>query len=147
MIRMATVSRCNASPPRGEPPVDRCRGRGPTPSPRAEPVTRIIYDRLNRRKIDSYPIGMDDPPKARIRELIGDERTDPRRRTRTIGEVICLVTEVAEVRLRNPRYERWQVRGGGPDKSDSMRWLMDHVACTRGMPQRCLIRGRVRSGG
>lgn len=109
--------------------------------------TSIVYDRLNRRKVDLMPLPeWRDPPKARIDELI--EATAARVRAAgfaQIGDVMRLAGEVARASgLPEPRItsDGKYVEIGLTDKSDSIDWLMANVARPRGItPDRVAIFG------
>lgn len=95
--------------------------------------TRIEYNRVNRRKVDLIPEpAWDDPPKARIAELIA--ATTARLRAaglENIGAVLRLAGEVArEAGLADPRLtsDGKYVEIGLTDKSDAVRWLIENVA-------------------
>jgi hypothetical protein len=97
--------------------------------------TSIIYDRLNRRKVDLIPLPeWSDPPKARIDELIA--ATTGRLETAgfaSIGEVMRLAAAIArDGGLPDPRVtsDGKYVEIGLTDKSDSIAWIFEHVATT-----------------
>jgi hydroxymethylpyrimidine pyrophosphatase-like HAD family hydrolase len=109
--------------------------------------TAIVYDRLNRRKIDLIPLPeWHDPPKARIGELIS--ATMDRLKLagfRDIGAVMHLATEIAHhTGLADPRItsDGKYVEIGLTDKADSLGWLIEHVAAAHGITHdRILIAG------
>lgn len=94
--------------------------------------SRIIYDRLNRRKVDLIPLPeWNDPPKARIGGLIA--ATTRRMETAgfaSIGEVMGLAATIArDCGLQDPRVtsDGKYVEIGLTDKSDSITWIFEHV--------------------
>jgi len=107
-------------------------------------ATEIIFDRLNRRKLDLIPLPeWADPPKARIGELLeavnarlagaglagGIKRIMDRveRLAAQHGIDIRLTTDVKHVEL------------GLTDKSDSVRYLLDQVAAPRGIAREEIV--------
>jgi hypothetical protein len=100
--------------------------------------TSIVYNRLNRRKVDLIPLPeWDDPPKARIGELI--QATAARVRAAgfaQIGDVMRLASDLArEAGLRDPRItsDGKYVEIGLTDKSDSIAWLIENLATPHGI--------------
>ena len=95
--------------------------------------TSIIYDRLNRRKIDLIPLPeWSDPPKARIDELIAaTTRRLAAAGFANIGEAMRLAAAIArDCGLQDPRVtsDGKYVEIGLTDKSDSIAWIFEHVA-------------------
>lgn len=97
----------------------------------------IIYDRLNRRKIDLIPLPeWADPPKERIGEL----QDEVLKRTHGAGfgslsDVILLGYEsCSEVGLTEARItsDVKHIEVGLTDKSDSMRWVYDNILERKG---------------
>ena len=95
--------------------------------------TRIIYDRLNRRKVDLIPLPeWSAPPKAIITQLIA--ATNARLAGAGydgIGEVIRLAASLAKTAgVEDPRItsDGKYMELGLTDKSDSVRWLLANVA-------------------
>ncbi len=109
-------------------------------------VARTVSERLNRRKIDLIPgLGWEDPPKARIDELLIAVQA----RLATAG--IDGLTEAVEIArgaatdagLADPRVtsDAKHVEIGLTDKSDSARWIMREL-WRRGIgPGQVLIAG------
>jgi hypothetical protein len=94
--------------------------------------TSIIYDRLNRRKIDLIPLAeWSDPPKTRIGELIAaTTRRLAVAGLASIGEVMRLAGSIArDCGLPDPRItsDGKYVEIGLTDKSDSITWIFEHV--------------------
>ena len=92
---------------------------------------KIVYDRLNRRKIDLNP-DWPDPPKSRLGELI--EKTEQRLGgagfAGGIAGVFQLATETAaRFGLRDARItsDVKHIEVGLTDKSDSMKWMLDNL--------------------
>jgi len=97
--------------------------------------TEIIYQRLNRRKVDLIPLPeWDDPPKARIADLIAATRA----RVRAAGFAeIADLTDLAGDIAREAGLERPRITSDGKyveigltDKGDSVEWLLANVART-----------------
>ncbi len=100
--------------------------------------TSIVYDRLNRRKVDLIPLPQwRDPPKARIGALI--EATAARVRAAgfaQIVDVMRLAERVArEAGLPDPRItsDGKYVEIGLTDKSDSVAWIVTNLARPHGI--------------
>jgi kojibiose phosphorylase len=101
---------------------------------------RIVYDRLNRRKIDLIPLPeWSDPPKARIGEL--HERVQERLRSSGVAggieEVMRRAERIARDKgLRGARItsDIKHVEVGLTDKADSIRWVLKELALPRGIP-------------
>ena len=90
--------------------------------------TKVVSQRLNRRKIDLIPVAeWSDPPKARIGELV--DAVEHRLHDNGIAglpEVVGLATAVArEAGLADPRVtsDAKHVEVGLTDKSDSANWI------------------------
>ncbi|MCJ7491013.1 MAG: hypothetical protein MUP15_02470 [Dehalococcoidia bacterium] len=101
--------------------------------------TEIIYQRLNRRKVDLIPLPeWADPSKARIGELIAATRA----RVRAAGfaenaDLLDLAGDLArEAGLQEPRItsDGKYVEIGLTDKGDSVVWLLENVARPNGIP-------------
>ena len=98
------------------------------------PKIEIVYDRLNRRKIDMIPEPeWADPPKARIGELL--KATEHRLRTHGVTGGIREVFELTETLaadfgLKSARIttDVKFVEVGLTDKSDSVRWVIQELA-------------------
>lgn len=108
----------------------------------------VVYDRLNRRKIDLIPLpAWRDPPKSEIGELIVAVET----RLRDAGleggirDAFSLAEEtVRRLGLVDARItsDVKHIEIGLTDKSDSVRWLLSNVAAPRGLEiARILIAG------
>ena len=106
--------------------------------------TEIIFDRLNRRKIDLIPLpDWADPPKARIAELLRAVKT----RLKDAGVaggikgIIDRVEQMAAQRDIDLRLttDVKHVELGLTDKSDSVAYILDHIAAPRGIPAREIL--------
>ncbi len=100
--------------------------------------TNIVFDRLNRRKIDLIPVEeWADPPKARIGELL--EAVNTRlERCQVEGGIQHIMDRVSEEAARRDLDIRLttdvkHVELGLTDKSDSVAYLLEHVAARRGI--------------
>jgi kojibiose phosphorylase len=98
----------------------------------------IIYDRLNRRKIDLIP-EWQDPPKSRIGELM--EVTERRLKEGGFESGIRGAFELTERFSRELGLEDARITSdvkhvevGLTDKSDSIRWLVEELAWKRNLP-------------
>jgi hypothetical protein len=94
--------------------------------------SRVVYDRLNRRKVDVMPLPeWRDPPKAQMSALIAaTTRRLQAAGIERIGDVMRLASEIArDCGLADPRVtsDGKYVEIGLTDKSDSMAWLFGHV--------------------
>jgi hydroxymethylpyrimidine pyrophosphatase-like HAD family hydrolase len=95
---------------------------------------RVVYDRLNRRKIDLIPLpAWHDPPKSAIGEVwqAVEARLKGTGLSRGLQEVLQLSERTAlEKGLRQARLttDAKQVEVGLTDKSDAMAWLIREVA-------------------
>lgn len=106
--------------------------------------TSIIYDRLNRRKVDLIPLPeWDDPPKARIAELIvATTARVTAAGLRNIGDVQRLAAALAkQAGLADPRVtsDGKYVEIGLTDKSDSIAWLISEVAQPHGVGNTAIL--------
>lgn len=106
--------------------------------------SRIIYDRLNRRKIDLIPLPeWDDPPKAQIKALIAaTTRRLQAAGIERIGEVMRLATAIArDCGLADPRVtsDGKYVEIGLTDKSDSIAWIFEHVVATNTIDAKAIL--------
>jgi hydroxymethylpyrimidine pyrophosphatase-like HAD family hydrolase len=100
--------------------------------------TEIIYQRLNRRKVDLIPLPeWADPPKARIADLIAATRARVRAAGfAEIADVMDLAGDLArDAGLRDPRItsDGKYVEIGLTDKGDSVVWLLENVARPNGI--------------
>ena len=110
-------------------------------------ASRIVYDRLNRRKIDLIPLlEWSDPPKAQISALIA--ATTRRLQAvgiERIGEVMRLASAIAhDCGLTDPRVtsDGKYVEVGLTDKSESIAWIFEHVVRPNAIaPEEILIAG------
>jgi len=101
---------------------------------------RVVYDRLNRRKIDLIPLPeWSDPPKSGLGEL--ERAVQARLRggglTGGLGEAFALVEQIArEKGLPGARItsDVKHVEVGLTDKSDAIDWMMRELARPRGIP-------------
>jgi len=108
----------------------------------------IIYDRLNRRKIDLIPLpAWEDPPKSRIGALLAAVQERLRRGGLQdgLGEVIewtraaAAEADLADARITS---DVKHVEVGLTDKSDSVRWLAESIFEPRGIaPGDVLVAG------
>ena len=94
----------------------------------------LVYDRLNRRKVDLIP-EWPDPPKSEIGELI--RRTDARLKDGGFNGGIKTAFELAEHHARQMGLPGARITSdvktievGLTDKSDSIRWVIKHL-CRR----------------
>ena len=106
--------------------------------------TQIIYNRLNRRKVDLIPLPeWVDPPKARIADLIAATRARVRAAGfAEIADVMDLAGDIArEAGLANPRItsDGKYVEIGLTDKGDSVVWLLDNVARPNGIANESIL--------
>jgi trehalose/maltose hydrolase-like predicted phosphorylase len=104
---------------------------------------RVISDRLNRRKVDLIPEpGWEDPPKARIDDLLA--AVGERLRRAGIAALADVVREAEEAArgagLSNPRVtsDGKHVEIGLTDKSDSARWAARWLS-ERGITGRLIL--------
>jgi len=106
--------------------------------------SEIIFNRLNRRKIDIIPLPpWSEPPTERIGELLKDvnERLDACGIVGGIKAIMDRVDELAEqhgidIRLTT---DVKHVELGLTDKSDSVAYLVDQVARPRGIPNEDIV--------
>jgi len=103
----------------------------------------IVYDRLNRRKIDLIP-EWPDPPKSQIGKLL--KQTERRLREGGYEDGIRGVFQAAqrysqELGLFDARItsDVKHVEVGLTDKSDSIRWMLREVAQRRNIPFRDIV--------
>ena len=94
-------------------------------------VTRIISNRLNRRKLDIMPFPeWEDPPKEKIGELL--EATEKRLKAAGIdgiGSVVELVQRCSEKWVWTASHKRCKACGARLiDKADSVAYLVEQVA-------------------
>jgi hypothetical protein len=97
--------------------------------------TEIVYQRLNRRKVDLIPLPeWADPPKSRIGELIAATRA--RVRAAGFADLMEVAGEIArEAGLMQSRItsDGKYVEIGLTDKGDSVEWLLANVARPEGI--------------
>ncbi len=122
--RDATPAEDRALDAAAEATVEVLRGRGVRAA--------IVSERLNRRKIDLIPeAGWEDPPKARIAELLAAVEERLREAGLTgIREAVELATGAAlDVGVSDPRVtsDAKHVEIGLTDKADSARWVFDDL--------------------
>ncbi len=106
----------------------------------------IVYNRLNRRKIDLIP-EWPDPPKSQISKLL--KETERRLRSGGYSAGIRGAYEAAErcarkAGLADPRItsDVKHIEVGLTDKSDSLRWILKDIAERRNIPySRVLVLG------
>lgn len=106
---------------------------------RGGPEIAIVYDRLNRRKIDLIPVPeWADPPKSRIGDLL--EATEDRLKK---GGISGGIRELIDLTERLAREDGLQARItsdvkhielGLTDKADSVQWVADVLAPRTGVP-------------
>lgn len=101
---------------------------------------QIVYDRLNRRKIDLIPLPKwRDPPKAVIDDLLAatEERLKRSGITGGIHEAFRLAEELsASLGLDDARItsDVKHIEVGLTDKSDSVDWILNTLAAPEGIP-------------
>ena len=98
----------------------------------------IIYQRLNRRKVDLIPLPeWADPPKSKIGDLIAATRARVKAAGfAEIADLMDLAGELArDAGLERPRItsDGKYVEVGLTDKGDSVAWLMENVARVNGI--------------
>ncbi|MHB8492029.1 MAG: glycosyl hydrolase family 65 protein [Solirubrobacteraceae bacterium] len=107
---------------------------------------RVISERLNRRKIDLIPLAeWEDPPKARIAELLGaverrlrEHRINGLAGAVELAEIAALAAGLAGARVTS---DAKHVELGLTDKADSARWYAE-LLWRRGIwPEQVLIVG------
>lgn len=105
----------------------------------------IIYDRLNRRKIDLIPLPeWADPPKARIGELLTavEARLQGAGLRGGLGEVVALTERLAgacglpDARITS---DVKHIEVGLTDKGDSMAWIKRAVLAANGIAMRDVL--------
>jgi trehalose/maltose hydrolase-like predicted phosphorylase len=100
----------------------------------------IVYDRLNRRKIDLIPLPeWADPPKARFPELLAavQARLTGAGLPDGVGDVVALTAEVARsLGMPDARIttDIKHVEVGLTDKSDSVAWIEREILVANGIP-------------
>lgn len=109
---------------------------------------RIVYDRLNRRKVDLIPLEpWKDPPKSALGDLLVAVETRLKEAGLSGGvrEVIDFSRDVARSKgLPDARItsDVKHVEVGLTDKADSMTWVLQELAAPRGIaPEEILIGG------
>ncbi|MER3449638.1 MAG: glycoside hydrolase family 65 protein [Chloroflexota bacterium] len=109
---------------------------------------RVIYDRLNRRKVDLIPLPeWADPPKSAIGELLRvvESRLKSGGLAGGLAEAMELAHKVALTKgLADPRItsDVKHIEVGLTDKSDSIRWVVNELARPRGIaPEEILLGG------
>lgn len=101
---------------------------------------RVIYNRLNRRKIDLIPEPRwENPPKSEIGELLKavEQRLTTAGVSGGIRDVFALTQEVARSKgLKNARItsDVKHIEIGLTDKGDSIEWALRNVAATHAIP-------------
>lgn len=101
---------------------------------RGGPKIDIVYNRLNRRKIDMIPeLEWADPPKSRIGDLL--KATEHRLRSGGITGGIKQLFELAQKLSREYGLDSARLTSdvkfievGLTDKADSVRWVLQHLA-------------------
>lgn len=99
---------------------------------------QVIYDRLNRRKVDLIPIpAWADPPKAampRLRAVV-EQRLQNAGLARGLTEAMELAAHLVAERGLDLRItsDVKHIEIGLTDKADAMRWLLANVAWPRGI--------------
>ncbi len=108
----------------------------------------VVYDRLNRRKVDLIPLPeWADPPKSAMGELLRavEARLKGRGLTGGLAEAMALARKIASVKgLTDARItsDAKHIEIGLTDKSDSMRWVAHELARPRGIsPAEILLAG------
>ncbi len=106
--------------------------------------TRVVFDRMNRRKLDLIPLPeWADPPKARIGDLL-DAVTARLDRCGVAGGIQSIMDRVAErgaahgVDLRLTTDVK-HVEFGLTDKRDSTRYIVRRLAEPAGIPPRAIL--------
>ena len=100
---------------------------------------RVVYDRLNRRKVDLIPVEQwKDPPKSALGDLIVAVETRLRAAGLSGGlrEVLGVAREIARAKgLPDARIttDVKHVEVGLTDKGDSMTWILEELAAPRGI--------------
>ncbi len=108
--------------------------------------TQIVAARLNRRKLDLIPEPeWSDPPKARLPELVAavTQRLN-HAGLRGLRDAVRAAHQAAlDVGLEDPRVtsDAKHVEVGLTDKSDSIRWIMEHLWECGVAPEQVLIAG------
>ena len=99
---------------------------------------RIVYDRLNRRKIDLISLAeWSDPPKSQLPELerVVDQRLKNAGLAGGLREAIALAVSEAQRSPLKPRItsDVKHIEIGLTDKGDSIRWMMKELVLPRGI--------------
>lgn len=108
---------------------------------------RVVYNRLNRRKIDLIPLPeWSDPPKSAIGDLLRavQARLTGARMTGGLRAVVDLAEQIArENGLPDARItsDVKHVEIGLTDKSDAVDWMMRELAQPRGIPPEDVLIG------
>jgi trehalose/maltose hydrolase-like predicted phosphorylase len=109
---------------------------------------RIVYDRLNRRKIDLIPLPeWADPPKDRIGDLLAavEARLRGAGLAGGLREAVALTEAMARVHgLPDARItsDVKHIEVGLTDKSDSLAWIREHLLAAEGIaPRDVLVAG------
>lgn len=108
---------------------------------------RVIYDRMNRRKIDLIPLPeWSDPPKSALASLLAavERRLSAAGFTGGLAEVVRLTADEAAARgLAHARItsDVKHVEVGLTDKADAVAWVMRELAAPRGLPPADLLIG------
>jgi hydroxymethylpyrimidine pyrophosphatase-like HAD family hydrolase len=106
---------------------------------RAQLEVKIIYNRLNRRKIDLIPLAeWSDPPKSDIDRLLAatEQRLKIAGIAGGIREIFALARELAKkYGLKDARItsDVKHIEVGLTDKSDSVNWIMRELALRNGI--------------
>lgn len=93
----------------------------------------IVYDRLNRRKIDLIPLpDWSDPPKSQIGELLEAVQTRLEKAgwTGGLGAAIVLASRQAQINgMQHARVtsDVKHIEVGLTDKGDAVRWIVEHL--------------------
>lgn len=108
---------------------------------------RVVYDRLNRRKIDLIPLPeWEDPPKSAIGDLLQavEARLKGAGLAGGLHEVFTLAEKTArEKGLRDARItsDVKHIEVGLTDKSDAIQWMMNDLAQKKGIPPEDILIG------
>ncbi|MEW6732225.1 MAG: hypothetical protein AB1489_12930 [Acidobacteriota bacterium] len=112
---------------------------------RSQLEVAIVYDRLNRRKIDLIPTAeWNDPPKAKIGELltVTEARLKGAGVVGGIREIFDLTRRLANVYgLKDARItsDVKHIEVGLTDKADSVNWIMSELATRQSIPARDIL--------
>lgn len=108
---------------------------------------RVIYDRLNRRKIDLIPLAeWSDPPKSEIGALrrATESRLHHASLSGGLAEVVAMARQAAfasGLTAARITSDAKHIEIGLTDKSDSMSWIMRELAQPNGVPARDVLVG------